>query len=265
METINCWLNQTIHKIKYYMEENMKRTLMCIMSIIIITAGLAFIVLTTISANADGGDTTAVLWNTNLIVNGNAESGTGSTDGYAGGVPIPGWTLDGNILALCYGIGDDWLDLSDPGPTDRGSNYFAGGQNNPSSSATQVIAITAPIEISEIDLGKVMYTLSGHFGGWDGQDDHAVITATFKNISNNTLGTASIGNVLSADRNSNTGLLFRTNSGKVPSGTRSITLQLQLTRVTAIYTNLYNDGYADNLSLILSETVDNFLPVLIQP
>ncbi|MDE2389017.1 MAG: PEP-CTERM sorting domain-containing protein, partial [Betaproteobacteria bacterium] len=50
------------------------------------------------------------------------------------------------------------------------------------------------------------------------------------------------------DRSNITGLLFEHLNNFLPTGTRSIDLSLQMTRLQGSY----NDGYADNLSLTLS-------------
>ena len=61
------------------------------------------------------------------------------------------------------------------------------------------------------------------------------------------LGSAQIGPVLAADRNNNSGLLQRSTSGNVPSGTRVIHVLMTMTREVG----LNNDGIADSLSLVL--------------
>jgi hypothetical protein len=63
-----------------------------------------------------------------------------------------------------------------------------------------------------------------------------------------TVGSASIGPVTNVDRSELSGLLFESTDGLVPVGTRSIDLTLLLSRVDGTY----NDGYADNLSLVLT-------------
>ena len=75
------------------------------------------------------------------------------------------------------------------------------------------------------------------------------MNVTFRDASNNTIGNAiSIGNFVAANRNNRTGLLGADFNGLVPVGTRSALVELLMTRAAG--TN--NDGYADNLSLILS-------------
>ncbi|MBS0425470.1 MAG: PEP-CTERM sorting domain-containing protein [Proteobacteria bacterium] len=180
----------------------------------------------------------------NLISNGDAEAGTGSSDGSS--VPsIPNWTTFGNFTVVQYGA-PDFPSISGPGPLDRGNNFFAGGPSNASSSATQHIDVSSGAV--SIDTGKVTFDLSGFFGGFSSQQDNAILTATFLDSSNLIINTASIGAVSNVDRGNITGLLFEHLNNFLPTGTRSIDLSLQMTRLQGSY----NDGYADNLSLTLS-------------
>jgi hypothetical protein len=135
---------------------------------------------------------------------------------------------------------------TDPGPANRGLNFFAGGPSNASSSAHQLINVSSIA--SSIDLGSTQYHLSGFFGGFSSQGDNAVLTATFLNSQDAPIGIGSIGPVLNEIRNNVTGLLERSADGNVPVGTRSIQIALALTRTAGSY----NDGYADNLSLTLN-------------
>jgi hypothetical protein len=173
----------------------------------------------------------------NLVVNGNAEAGPGSASGNDV-LPVPGFTTTGNFTVAQY-------DASISGPADRGANFFAGGPNNASSSAMQVISLLP--EASVINAGGATFSLSAYLGGYDGQDDNATLTATFLGAGNSVLSTAQIGPVLSADRNGVTEVLFRSLNGLVPVGAQSVNLTLQMTRLQGSY----NDGYADDLSLVL--------------
>src|SRR5712692_8263284 len=180
----------------------------------------------------------------NLITNGDAESGAGSPDGSV--VPVPGWTTIGNFTVAQYG-GNGLPSFTDPGPSDRGANFFAGGPNNASSSGSQLINVASAAH--QIDVGAVTFTLSGFLGGFADQGDNAVLSITFKN-GDQVLGSAQIGPVTAADRGNATGLLARSTSGAVPVGTREILVVLQMTRAPVFF---YNDGYADNLNLTLTD------------
>lgn len=161
---------------------------------------------------------------------------------------VPGWTANGNFTVVEYGAPGGFPSSSDPGPPDRGQNFFAGGENNESSSASQAIDVST--EASQIDAGNVAFELSGYLGGFAHQPDNAKLTATFRDASNAGLGSATTGPVTPADRTNATGLLQRETEGSIPAATRKIEVQIQMTRLEGSY----NDGYADNLSLLLTES-----------
>jgi hypothetical protein len=179
----------------------------------------------------------------NLIVNGNAEAAVGSADGTP--VATPSWYSSGQATAAQYGV-NGWPALTDSGPADRGLNLFSGGPADDMSSLTQSVSVSQFASL--IDTGGVTYALSGWLGGFSSQDDNATLTVTFQNASNAALGTGSIGPVMASDRSSATGLLQRSSTGAVPAGTRTVYVVLSLIRASGTA----NDGYADNLSLVLS-------------
>jgi len=183
----------------------------------------------------------------NLIVNGDAEAGVGSSSGFDV-VVVPGWTTSGNFTVVVYGAPGGFPTATDPGPSDRGRNFFAGGPNNASSSASQIIDVSDGA--AAIDAGAVTVTLSGFLGGFANQNDNAVLTPTFKNSNGVSLGSSSIGPVTAANRANATGLLSRSSNGAVPAGTREIAVVLQMTRTAGAY----NDGFAGNLSLTLTSS-----------
>jgi PKD repeat protein len=132
-----------------------------------------------------------------------------------------------------------------PGPDTEGSQFFYFGSGS-SFSASQSKDISGARSL--IDEGQVNYDLSGYLGGFDGQDDRASLTARFKNSGGGTISTVQIGNVTSGDRSGVTRLLSRSASGVVPAGARTIDIELVALRSTGSR----NDGYADNLSLVLT-------------
>jgi hypothetical protein len=182
---------------------------------------------------------------TNLISNGDAEAGTGSASGNDV-EPIPGWFTTGNFTVVQYGA-PDFPTSAISTAIGGGANFFAGGPENSFSSA-----VTTPMNVSalasSIDAGSDLVTLSAYLGGFAGQDDDMTITATFLDGSSVSLGALTIGPVTEPDRAGATTLLFRSISAEVPEGTRSIEVQMDASRVEGAY----NDGYADNLSLVMS-------------
>ena len=191
-------------------------------------------------SGSDAAEASSVASSGNLIVNGDAESGTGSPDGTP--VSTPGWTSMGNATAIVYGA-NQYPSATDPGPPDRGKNFLVGGPSDAMSSLSQTDDVSR--YAAAIDADHVTYTLSGWLGGFAGQEDNAVLTVTFQGSGGASLGTATIGPVTAEDRTSQTGLLSRMTTGKVPTGTRGVGVLLSLTRLEGTA----NDGYADDLSL----------------
>jgi hypothetical protein len=184
----------------------------------------------------------------NLIVNGDAESGAGTADGSTPVTTIPDWAAAGNFDVVNYGASGGYPVATDPGPDNRGKNFFAGGPEDAVSTGTQLIDISQMAAV--LDGGNTSYTLSAYLGGYQDQDDNAVLSIQFQDANGKALGQAQIGPVMAADRNNATGLLPRATQGKVPTGTRKILVTLTMTRVSGSA----NDGYADNLSLTLGGT-----------
>ena len=197
---------------------------------------LALPLLTALPAHAQFG--------TNLIVNGDAESGAATPSGTTV-EPVPGWNTAAGFTAVQYADTGGFPSLTDPGPAVRGSNFFAGGPDNSFSEATQSVDVSALS--AAFSSGLTPFTLSGYIGGFAGQDDNAVFRANFLDSNGVNLGSAQIGPVSAGDRENQTGLLFRSANGMVPAGTSSVFLDLQMTRLQGSY----NDGYADNLSFTL--------------
>ncbi|HET7702257.1 MAG TPA: hypothetical protein VFK35_02580 [Candidatus Limnocylindrales bacterium] len=184
------------------------------------------------------------LFGSNLIVNGDAEMGASSPDGFDV-LAVPGWSTDGSLTAARYG-GDELPAATDPGPSNRGTALFSGGPATAFSSASQTIDVSAGARL--IDTGLVPFTLAGYLGGWTDQADVAEVTIEFRS-SVALIGSAAIGPVTREDRNDATGLLQRRSRGVVPAGTRSIVVILEMTKDPSVGT--YNDGYADDLRLVL--------------
>ncbi len=190
------------------------------------------------------------LLNKNLIVNGDAEAGPGSaTDETL--VAIPGWTRQGDFNVVQYQTTNGGFQTkTSPGPSDRGNNYFFGGPNlgasgNNVTSASQTIDLSALTPL--LSNSQIKFTLSAWLGGYSSQNDNAKLTIQFLSASGQTLGSASLGPVLAADRSNTTGLIARSTTGTLPTGTARVTVTLTMTKLEAGD----NDGSADNLSLML--------------
>jgi hypothetical protein len=186
----------------------------------------------------------AGLFNTNLIVNSDAESGSGSVTGndvFA----VPGWTTANGFTVTQYGSASE-VPTNIPGPAVRGTNLFTGGPLAAVSSASQLIDLSAAASL--VDASAVSAGLAGWLGGWSSQDDNAVLKADFLDGGANVLASMSIGPVLAADRTNQTALLFRGITNTVPAATRQVKITLTMTRLAGSY----NDGYADTLSFVLT-------------
>lgn len=190
----------------------------------------------------------ALSFGDNLITNGNAEDGKGSPNGKV--VKVKKWKVSGSFTTIQYGS-DNYLTRTSPGPGPRpkarGKNFFAGGPTSAVSSARKTINVTSIGK--NIDASGVLFKLSGFFGGFTFHNDNAVLSAEFINAAKKSISQVSIGSVLAADRGSVSGLLFRNLNGVIPPGTRKIRLVLTMVRAEGNY----NDGYADNLSLVLKK------------
>lgn len=189
---------------------------------------------------------------TNILVNGRAESGTGSASGNDVEV-IPGWTTTSNFTAVQYGA-PAFPDTTVSTAIGGGKSFFAGGPATAASSAIQTLNVGDLA--SSIDAGLLSVALSVDLGGFDGQDDNMNVTATFLDSSLGTLGTLTIGPVTEVDRAGNTTLLFRTDSTALPVGTRSFDVEMNATR----FQGSYDDGYADNLSLVVNGVIPPPVP-----
>lgn len=182
----------------------------------------------------------------NLIANGNAESDPAATGDGTTDHDVSGWENEtGAFTIVRYNAPDGFPTSSGPGPSNRGAFFFDGG-TVASSSASQVIDVSDCS--AQINSGGQEFNLSGFLGGYQTQNDQTKVTVTFKDSASNAIGAASIGPVTATERGNATGLFLRNTTGTVPVGTRMIEVVQEMTR----FTGTRNDGYADNLSLVLT-------------
>lgn len=189
----------------------------------------------------------ATSFGTNLIVNGDAESCVPGPSGYEV-VAIPGWARVGNLTAVSWGTGGGFPVNTDPGPASRGVAFFSGGPDAALSEISQSIDVSDLA--ATIDGGAVAFRFAGYLGGYNGQEDNATATLTFRDAVAGSLGGASLGPLTVANRSGLTGLWLRAQEGTVPAGTRSVLVQLVCERLAGSY----NDGYADSLSFVLGSS-----------
>ncbi|CAG1007118.1 hypothetical protein PHYC_03393 [Phycisphaerales bacterium] len=188
--------------------------------------------------------THAQVFDLELVHNGDAEAGPFSPDGIQPVVSIPGWDFFFGVNVVRYGTAGFPTAVT-PGPVQRGLQFFAGGAGSPFSTASQVIDVSEGA--SRIDSGEATFDLSAWLGGAGNQDDNAQVAAVFNDGLGQSLGTATLVGPVASERQNTTSLHERRATGGVPVGTRSVTLAL--TMIGSM--GAYNDGYADNISLIM--------------
>jgi hypothetical protein len=181
----------------------------------------------------------------NLVVNGNAEAELGAPDSSTIVKPS-GWKTTGQFTAVRYGASGGFPDATSPGPPNRGKSDFEGG-NVPKSTASQTISLKA--YAAAIDAGSVGWNFSAWLGGFASQGDNAVVSVAFAGADGKAISIVSLGPVTAAERKNVTGLLGVSRIGDVPKGARSAVVSIVLTRLDGEY----NDGAADDVSLVLSK------------
>jgi hypothetical protein len=179
----------------------------------------------------------------NLIANGDAEATAGAANSTAF---APGsWEIvTGELDALQYGAAGGYPGAGSPGPAQRGANFFAGG-NHPTTIGGQTFSL-AQIA-GAVDAGQVTYHVSGYFGGFLAEADTAYLEVNFQDANRFFIDQVLVGGPTALDRQNLTGLFFASKQGTLPASTRFLQIRVHMDRVTGAA----NDGYADNLSLVL--------------
>lgn len=161
-------------------------------------------------------------------------------------VPAPYWSQTAGVLGqVAYGALDFPTTADAPGGS--GTHFFGGGLS-PMSAAAQLIDVSSAA--AEIDTGNLGYRLAGAFGGYLAQEDYAYLYVEFRDETGNPIIERTIGGTTAAQRGNQTRLLPASDAGLVPAGTRTLFVDIIAVRVSA---QPYNDGYADDLSLVLPE------------
>ena len=177
---------------------------------------------------------------TNLIANGDAESGPAAPDGKTVVSSIPNWTrAGGKANVLPYNL-TGFLLLTDPAPPDHGFNYFAAAPTTGDSTLTQVINLSS--STSTISAGNVKFTASAYVNS-------AQVQMAFQNSGGQTFSSTTLSPVNDGAQ----GLALQQSIGLVPTGTTQVTVTLTLMGETS---------EADSLSLVLSTLGTNPASVL---
>ncbi len=190
----------------------------------------------------------------NLIFNGDAEWNTGyndfANDGSNGGNAVPatvaGWVEIDALTVVRYGA-PGFAQANDPGPTQRGSNFLAGGAGG-TTFMTQTIDL-ADI-VADIDTGLVRFSLSAYLGAQGDADDIAELIATFLDEAGNPIGEqAKLTGDSASRRRGRTGLFLKSLEGQAPAGARRVELVLTMHDDPG---SPGNHAYADDLSLVFT-------------
>ncbi len=187
----------------------------------------------------------------NLIANGDAEQESGATT--LTSVVTPScWASASNLTAMAYTAPDNALPFPASG-SGGGRTYFAGG---PASTGQSTATLTQTVDLTPlqavIEQGDVRASLGGWLGGYETQLDQMSLQVTFLDSSDTPLATLTLGPVTAAERGGATQLLARGTTGAVPPLARRAQIVLAATKLSPI--GLYNDGYADDLWLLLYDS-----------
>ncbi|MDK1476488.1 phosphoesterase [Streptomyces sp. 549] len=184
------------------------------------------------------------------MVNGDAEQGPGGTAQPV--TSVAGWTLaEGAPALLGYDLGQGYPTRTDPGPPQRGSRFFGGG-DSPRTVLLQDVALPerGATGRQAVDAGRVRFAVEAWLGGYAPQQDGARLSVEFRDGQGTPLALAVLGPVTAQERSHTTGLFRRTAEAALPPRSRTARLQLVLTRAGG---GTSNDGYADALSLTLRQ------------
>jgi hypothetical protein len=96
---------------------------------------------------------------------------------------------------------------------------------------------------ASVDAAQARFSASGWFGGFEAQNDRAVLRYEFLSASDAVLGMGSLGGVTDTDRADTTSLLSRSATGPVPAQTRKVRFVLESIHDEGMAV----DGYADDL------------------
>jgi hypothetical protein len=175
--------------------------------------------------------------NKGLVRDASAELATGATDGYTV-VPIPGWITTGNFTAARYG---EWgcPSVDQAARIGGGKIFFYGGPDNARSTARQDVRLVG--RSTAIDQGRLKVKLSAWLGGYDGQGDSARLLVQFRDSLGGNLGWAQTPKVSASD----SVLVHKTASKRIPAGTRSLRVVLISIRADGSY----NDGMFDKIDV----------------
>jgi len=191
-----------------------------------------------LSSAASGG----IMLGENLLNNHDAEALTGGSGQV---VPTPGWSVsEGLFTVAAYGAAPALLDAGDPGPANRGDNYFTGGASEASVAEQRYNLF--PLQ-GAVDAGSLSFELSGWLGSAPGEFDGATLSVTFLDAALDEIDTFSIGDAVRGFAPG--GLTYEEMMDVIPFGAREAVVELTFQQSKG--GSAYNDGAADELSFLI--------------
>jgi hypothetical protein len=189
----------------------------------------------------------------NLLPYGDAEGLVGGDGTVA--VEIPGWTLSGPLTVTPWNLPDGWPLNTDPGPPDRGVNFFSGGPMGTRTRPPRASLFLRPLCGHRCRVGadravRLVRRIPGPGGYGVGAGD--VPGCGRVEIESFTIGAPT-----PEQRLNRTGMVFDSATRVVPAGTREVEVVLEMRRQARLG---WNDGYADNLRLVLRDSPTGILP-----
>jgi hypothetical protein len=188
----------------------------------------------------------------NLLVNGDAEAHRCTSD-WTAQSPVPGWrVVRGAASVLCYdafastvgrgaAANETGVRPDLPGDAAAGNALFAAPGID--SAMEQTVDVRAAA--TAIDASAAVYELSGWLGGWGGRGQSAIVTAVFLNDRGEATGTPAVLADPDLTHTALTGLVALRTTGRVPVGTRTITVTVDFPSGTVSFQN----ALADNVQL----------------
>ena len=155
--------------------------------------------LTALLTSVDLAEAQSIL-NTNLIVNGNAETGQAGAGVVTAVASIPGWTVQsGKPTVLPYNLtstaaqqpSNGYEQLTQPSPPDHGFQYFAAAYPSTPAVMSQVINVSAASSL--INAGNAEFVASAYMGSAGGTSVGTQMAIAFQNASGQTFNTIPVG------------------------------------------------------------------------
>ena len=186
----------------------------------------------------------SVVYGTNLVVNPGAESWTGVANGINVVTPT-GWSANGDPTVAQYKTYfGPRLDVAEPDGSGKG--FFTGGPDTGPTQFYQTIDLSSIA--TPIDAGQVNFDMSAALGGYSYFNDYSQMYVLFNNAAGTEIASAVTGTVTADQRKDASKLLYRTQTGTIPAGTRSVEVLLQFNRVA---TTGYNYAFADDIRFLV--------------